>query len=1245
MSSIPASAARHWRLDGASLWPINKARTVNQSPAALKPPAPYRYSNDHSRSALLARPTRNSSLQLLFPLSTAGGLSNGPKADSINALRSSRLKPYTPSGKRGRYYSIVSEAKASAGITLEKSDVGSGKHQLDIGTDNGEPAQTLRNSPDVDKAQAKWEGFLRAYDDDCLDSFSDAEFCDVLNALQYVNPGSTGVSGWAQRVLDDMVGIGRAPQGEHLLLALELHQRDRNREAVRNTFNRLTQLQNSLPGRAFEIMIDIEGRDHNGGRCDELLKQMEESQMPFNPQILETCAYAFIRARHLPGLKRCCDILDTLSPPNLDGIYERLLLFGASGLKGPETMSLFERMALLGFSPKRADFNRILRMFGKLDEASSAARVWESMDASGFRPDISTYEELSYLAKGGTLDLAIGKLKEGYRGGSGPDKRRLRVVAERMFRVAGKDKRFADALKCYDLCIELGVYISDERVQFLGRSIAVGALAHPDRIYLSYAERKVPIQPPLRRSFVKALLENGDIDLASECFLTLQKGHAVPHDSTCRHLLESLGAEGFLEEFEKCLAHLVELGIVLPTAMSNRIIESLRRRLGTILRQSVEAERASWSVFKTMREWQRKTADAAPDGFTYELLFSDCHELLDTQAAVEVLKSLDNQIINRFFRIPTFASAVNTFIKASRFEEAHRWILLCHVAYPEAQFPVSLYTTLITHFLENDNLAAATKLYDSMESRKVRMPIAISNLFLRYYAQKQQPAEVQQWERRVSAKSDDTGSSLKDYTTLISAAARRQDLDAAIHHFEQMQAKGIKPDVWAHTAVIGACVAVNNIHTASAVFDEMKRLNIAPSAMTYETLISGYARRGRFAEVDRYLSEMREMGFDTSTASLHRSLLYAYAESHTGKMWTEFQSLLKHEKNPSLPTMNVLMNGYAKRGDLAGCDKVMAFMRHHNYKLDIRTWTNYMEACARTGDYVAMGEVWHKLIKKGPKPDAVLIGVAVKGVLEGTELQQGRRKDDRWELRMDVARKFLERAVKHEAGIVDVGSFNHVVEAYARVKDVPGMLNAVQWMESLKKMPNGFTWCTVMEGCSSRGEALTCVDIFGALQGRTPSLQRARMRGWNVKHFDHLNELPPAAISVVLDACGFGALLPNARKIWLHLVEQRYPLNSNHLTSFAECLVRCGRFTEAADLVEFAERPDSGLPKPEVKTFVNIISMLVSREKWEDAMRVWNLVEARKGKWGEAVKSKARKALIKLASFGKNVGAGSALRS
>ena len=65
-------------------------------------------------------------------------------------------------------------------------------------------------------------------------------------------------------------------------------------------------------------------------------------------------------------------------------------------------------------------------------------------------------------------------------------------------------------------------------------------------------------------------------------------------------------------------------------------------------------------------------------------------------------------------------------------------------------------------------------------------------------------------------------------------------------------------------------------------------------------------------------------------------------------------------------------------------------------------------------------------------------------------------------------------------------------------------------------------------------------------------------------------------------------------------------------------------------MIETAEKPGSGLPKPEVKTFVNTIALLVKRQKWEDAMRVLKIVEARKGNWVRIVRFRAEKELRSL---------------
>lgn len=78
---------------------------------------------------------------------------------------------------------------------------------------------------------------------------------------------------------------------------------------------------------------------------------------------------------------------------------------------------------------------------------------------------------------------------------------------------------------------------------------------------------------------------------------------------------------------------------------------------------------------------------------------------------------------------------------------------------------------------------------------------------------------------------------------------------------------GIQPDVIAYTAVIKVCVERKNLKTAFSLFAEMKRYQIKPNMVTYNTLLRARSTYGSLQEVQQCLEiyqDMRKAGYKSN---------------------------------------------------------------------------------------------------------------------------------------------------------------------------------------------------------------------------------------------------------------------------------------------------------------------------------------------------------------------------------------------
>lgn len=78
---------------------------------------------------------------------------------------------------------------------------------------------------------------------------------------------------------------------------------------------------------------------------------------------------------------------------------------------------------------------------------------------------------------------------------------------------------------------------------------------------------------------------------------------------------------------------------------------------------------------------------------------------------------------------------------------------------------------------------------------------------------------------------------------------------------------GIQPDVITYTTAIKVCVESENLQLAFSLFEEMKKYQIRPNLVTYNTLLKARTRYGSLHEVQQCLSiyqDMRKAGYKSN---------------------------------------------------------------------------------------------------------------------------------------------------------------------------------------------------------------------------------------------------------------------------------------------------------------------------------------------------------------------------------------------
>ncbi|KAL6495095.1 hypothetical protein OROGR_030777 [Orobanche gracilis] len=187
--------------------------------------------------------------------------------------------------------------------------------------------------------------------------------------------------------------------------------------------------------------------------------------------------------------------------------------------------------------------------------------------------------------------------------------------------------------------------------------------------------------------------------------------------------------------------------------------------------------------------------------------------------------------------------------------------------------------------------------------------------------------------------------SLVTYNILVGGFAKTGNVEAA-----ELWFKEAKDRLKALNAVIyGNIIYAYCMEKAVNILDKMLLARISPNEHSYTTIMHGYASLGDTEKAFGYFSKIKNEGLELDVFT-YEALLKACCKS------SRMQSALavtKEMKAQNIPRntfiYNILMDGWARRGDVWEAADLMQQMRQAGVQPDIHTYTSFINACCKAG--------------------------------------------------------------------------------------------------------------------------------------------------------------------------------------------------------------------------------------------------------------------------------------------------------
>ncbi|KAJ3334114.1 hypothetical protein HDU76_010236 [Blyttiomyces sp. JEL0837] len=465
------------------------------------------------------------------------------------------------------------------------------------------------------------------------------------------------------------------------------------------------------------------------------------------------------------------------------------------------------------------------------------------------------------------------------------------------------------------------------------------------------------------------------------------------------------------------------------------------------------------------------------------------------------------------------------------------------------------------------------------------------------------------------------------YTSLIADACDKQDLTTALTLFNKMKQTNQTPDLYSYSALIVTCSNVGNLPLCRKLISDMVQDGIKPGIVALNSWIKLEAWMGEWQseiEFEALVGKMMDLfgvvpNFVTYLSVLHgasmagnvagmrfvervvmggnRSSRYGNGGDVDGKLFI-----------PNLSYCNYMMSGYFVAGEYDVVLKI--FNRMIGREKVLPNSTSYLWVILvpmKQKDFDGVRKWWRVLVDGGRRGDG-------NGMTEGVEPSPQvvmKLVDEGCKMGLfDLVEELLEVVEKKKGGNVwlDALVYNTLMNNYLHADKMEDIPKTFERMVRLGISPTGGSWNIVMRWLGGRNVQRNeeCLGIWQMMGTRNATLLSERLivdLFGTRERFDEssttwlplVNSDMPTAVSVIFDQLGYGyqygngntstiSYVDEARKIWNELKGDGgfikkggygggFMLNSNHVTSFVECLARCGELDEAFE-VAVSEKGD-----------------------------------------------------------------------
>lgn len=238
-----------------------------------------------------------------------------------------------------------------------------------------------------------------------------------------------------------------------------------------------------------------------------------------------------------------------------------------------------------------------------------------------------------------------------------------------------------------------------------------------------------------------------------------------------------------------------------------------------------------------------------------------------------------------------YTTLMKGYMKAGRVTDTVRMLEAMRHQDDNASHPDHVtYTTVVSAFVKSGSMDRARQVLAEMTRISVPANRITYNILLKGYCQQLQIDKAKELLREMA---EDAGiePDVVSYNILIDGCILVDDSAGALAFFNEMRAKGIAPTKISYTTLMKAFAFSGQPKLANKVFDEMLNdSRVKVDLVAWNMLVEGYCRLGMVEEAKKIVLRMKENGFYPNVAtygSLANGIALARKPGEALLLWNE----------------------------------------------------------------------------------------------------------------------------------------------------------------------------------------------------------------------------------------------------------------------------------------------------------------------------------------------------------------------